>query len=99
MTTLEKKELLNELNISMGNVSTEVKTFHHKYDESTGTYYCGGMAITESTMEQAKSYFQKLMLQCNNSEVREVRNVAIFYRLAIDAISEIKERSNWRWKR
>lgn len=91
MTMDQKANLINQLNMAVGNTSLETKQFENKYDESTGTFYCGGMKITLSTIERAKEYFHKLMLQCNNSEVKEIRDVGIYYRLAIEAINHLQK--------
>lgn len=90
MTTNEKAQILDQLSVAVGSVSHSTRLFTNHYDKATGTYYCNGLTINKNTIQQAKDYFHQLMVQCGNSESQEVRSVAVFYRLALEAIDRLE---------
>lgn len=82
----DRSDLINQLAASMGAgkfASTEPE--ESRYDVSTGTLYCNGMIISQSTAEKAVQHFEVLEKKCDVKDANQ-RQMAMIYRCAIEAI-------------
>ncbi|MCR5626086.1 MAG: hypothetical protein K6F99_02095 [Lachnospiraceae bacterium] len=87
-----KANLIQQLALTTGALATTADRFSKsRYNAETGTLYCNGVVITRSTIEEAKSYFEKMVSQCNAAGAREMRDIGTYYQLAIEAINMMQE--------
>ena len=82
----DRENLINALAQSMG-VADLGKTKYEsaRFDPSTGTLYCAGMAISKVTAERAVQYFEQMEKKCS-SDTPQGREMRMIYRCGIEAI-------------
>ena len=88
-----RENLINALKESVG-LKTQTPMVAQSgswYDASTGTLYCGdNLVITKNIAEKASNHFSILARQCN-MEIPEERQLAMFYRCAVEAIAMMED--------
>ena len=81
-----REDLIKSLAESVGFKSIKADRQESVFDVSTGTLYCNGMIITKSISEEASRFFENLERQYLDG-AHENKQLAMFYRCAIEAIS------------
>ena len=82
----DRNDLINQLAASMGAGNfASTKPEESRFDVSTGTLYCNGMIISQSTAEKAMQHFEILEKKCNLQDSNQ-RQMAMIYRCAVESI-------------
>ncbi len=100
MTRETRSELIGQLALASGApmISEHGGSTGHRYDSGTGTLYCDGIMYKKTVLEEARTYFYKMMSQYNSSEVKGARDIAMYYRLALDGIDALTKTGDDRLK-
>ncbi|MCR5178274.1 MAG: hypothetical protein K6C95_04735 [Lachnospiraceae bacterium] len=89
-----REELIGALAAAMGQGAfSSTKYEDARYDMSTGTLYCQGYIISKSTVDAALDYFKASKLKCDKVAENDssMRNMALYYQVAIEAISMMQK--------
>ena len=94
MTNSKKSDLISSLAAEMG-IFTDADTKYggSRYDATTGTLYCNGMTLPNSSLESIKSWFRSQMLNYQDLMEREpkLKDMYIKMSVAYNAILLLKE--------
>lgn len=87
-----REELIRQLATASG--ISDAKYIPNRYDSETGTLYCNGHAISSTSVENAKKFFesQKTRYQ-QNQGITGAYEMMTFFEVAIHAIEKLQETS------
>ncbi|MCR5094014.1 MAG: hypothetical protein K6B72_08580 [Lachnospiraceae bacterium] len=93
----DREKLITALASAMGQGDySSTKYSESKYDPTTGTLFCQGYIISKSTVDEALEYFKKAKLRADQSADADnsMRNVALYYQTAIEAIIMMQKKAS-----
>ena len=89
-----KDQLIRDLATSFGMSDIHGSKFNgSKYDAATGTFYCGGITIPRTTVEKARTYFEKQMeyYRGRANQSTDTMDMFLFHTVAFNAINLLED--------